>query len=105
MIESADRTVLDAGTHQGYGKHYGLLDYDLVMPFQKTIFVGLIFYCLTITFAKLSILCFCWRIFSASTSIRLPIYILIGTVLAWTLAFVGLSYNHQKYKATADPIC
>lgn len=102
MVELADTIVLDAGTHQGYGKHYRLLDYDLITPFQKTIFVGEIFYCLTITFAKLSILCFCWRIFSSSTSIRLPIYILSGIVSTWTLAVVSLSYNHPRYKATVN---
>lgn len=89
MIEWADRTVLNAGTHQGYGKHYQLLDGDSVTPLQKMIFVGEIFYILTLTLAKLSILCFYWRIFSSSTSIRLPIYILSGIVSMWSLAAVS----------------
>ena len=78
------------------------MHFDFVTPFFKNLFVGEILYCLTITFAKFSILCFCWRIFGSTKSIRLPIYILSGIVSMWTLAVVSLSYDTQNSKATAD---
>ncbi|KAI4224930.1 MAG: hypothetical protein L6R36_004289 [Xanthoria steineri] len=93
-----------------YGKHYQTLHFDFVTPFFKNLFVGEILYCLTITFAKFSILCFCWRIFSSSKSIRPPIYILSGIVSMWTLAVIFMTIFQCKpvsgfWNRTKPAIC
>jgi len=79
------------GVRQGYGVHFEALGPDFVTDFFRNLFVGEIFYTLTLCLAKYSILTFCWRLFGSTISIRLPIYILGAIITSWGIAVVSSS--------------
>jgi hypothetical protein len=58
----------------------------------KTIYVAELSYYVTQICLKLSILAFYWRLFNVS-SMRIPIYLTTGFVVAWFIASVNLSFS------------
>ena len=74
----------------GMGRHVDLANTAALTHFLKTYIPAGCFYATSVSFSKLSILVFYWRIFKTIKQIHLPIYILGGIVIAWNIAVVRL---------------
>lgn len=72
----------------GLGKHVESLSPTTLVHFLQTYYAGQIFYVCTLVTVKLSILALYWRVFGHVHSIRVPLYSLLGLVVAWGLAAV-----------------
>ncbi|EPE31737.1 integral membrane protein [Glarea lozoyensis ATCC 20868] len=72
----------------GLGRHVDLTNSAAITNFLKTYLPAACFYATSISFSKLSILVFYWRIFRPIKQIHLPIYILGSIVVAWNIAIV-----------------
>ena len=72
----------------GTGKHIWVAPVTAPKAWAIGLFIGEIVYTLTLTTVKWSTLAFYWRIFSANTTIRIPIWSLFGIVTAWGIAVV-----------------
>jgi hypothetical protein len=74
----------------GTGKHVWVAPPEAVKVWAIGLFISEIVYTLTLVTVKFSTLAFYWRIFGSSTSIRIPIWSLLGVVAAWGIAVVRI---------------
>jgi hypothetical protein len=64
---------------------------NVVRDFSIGLFAAELTYTGVIVFVKFSILALYWRIFSRSTSIQLPIYVMATAVFMWGVAVVSVA--------------
>ncbi|KXJ94979.1 hypothetical protein Micbo1qcDRAFT_200436 [Microdochium bolleyi] len=82
--------------HYGLGLHItevnGYTVNELLFANKLILYIAEFFYAFSLYFAKTSILCFYWRVFGVSRSIKLAIKILLGCALIWIIirTFLGI---------------
>ncbi len=78
----------------GVGRHVWAAPPDAVETWAYGFLIANVMYCMGFTVVKLSVLAFYWRVFGLRKSIRAPILVLTGMVIAWAIALVG-HLSHQ----------
>ncbi|CAJ2502527.1 Uu.00g099210.m01.CDS01 [Anthostomella pinea] len=75
----------------GFGRHVWAAPPEATKVWAIGLFIAEITYTLSLVFVKYSILAFYWRVFGAQRSIRIPIWVLAGMVLAWGASVILVS--------------
>lgn len=86
---------------EGFGRHIWVTETDSREDYYIGLFISELVYIFGIVFVKWSILAFYWRIFSADTRIRLPIWIMFTMVCMWGISVVSFSLTCDDVHADA----
>jgi len=105
---------LPSGIHYGLGLHIqdvqGYTIEQVLLANKLILWIAEFLYAFSLFFAKTSILCFYWRVFGVSRTMKLAIKIMLGCALVWIIVRVFLGIFHcmpaQAYwEPTAGGYC